>query len=130
MSFWKQLLYHRLPLPDQSMHLSVRPVILRYLLFSTGTGISCAAGTSRCLFALKTKHVLIHYCILLLFHNFSINTYCYNLPWYEFSTASKSFFGCHLQSATAWNFHSYNCHALNVVILNNLGQFLAIIHLI
>ena len=32
---------------------------------------------------LKTKHFLIHYCILLLFlfYSFPINTYRYNLPW-------------------------------------------------
>ena len=34
------------------------------------------------------------------------------------------------QSTTAWNFHSYNCHTLNVVVLNNLGQFITIIYLI
>ena len=63
-------------------------------------------------------------------YNFSVNTYRYNLPWYEFSTVLNRFFCCHLQAAAAWNLHSYNGHTLNVIILNNCSQLFTVIHLI
>lgn len=72
----------------------------------------------------------LNWWLLTLFHDFPINTYCYNLPWYEFSTSLKSFFGRNLQAATARDFHSDNSYTLNVVILNNSSQLFTIIHLI
>lgn len=72
----------------------------------------------------------LNWWLLTLLHDFPINTYCYNLPWYEFSTSLKSFFGRNLQAATARNFHSDNSYTLNAVILNNSSQFFTIIHLI
>lgn len=33
----------------------------------------------------------LNWWLLTLLHDFPVNTYCYNLPWYEFSTSLKSF---------------------------------------
>ena len=67
---------------------------------------------------------------LLLLDNFPVDTYRYNLPWNEFSAILKCFFCCHLKTAAAWNFHSYNCHTLNIVILDYRSQFFTVIYLI
>lgn len=72
----------------------------------------------------------LNWWLLTLLHDFPINTYCYNLPWYEFSTSLKGFFGRIFQASTARNFHSDNSYTLNVVILNNSSQLFTIIHLI
>lgn len=67
---------------------------------------------------------------LLLLDNFPVDTYRYNLPWNEFSAILKCFFCCHLKTAAAWNFHSYNCHTLNIVSLDYRSQFFTVIYLI
>ena len=54
----------------------------------------------------KTKHFLIHEHILLLVHDFSVNTNRYNLPGNKFSAVLKRFFCCHFETAAARNFHS------------------------
>ena len=68
--------------------------------------------------------------MLLLLHDFTVNTDGDDLPGDEFPAVLECFLGRHLQTAAAGNFHSYNGYALNVVTLNDCGQFFAVIHLV
>ena len=68
--------------------------------------------------------------LIRLVQDFSVNAYGDNLPRNEFSAVLKRSFCGHLKTAAAWNFHSDDGDALNVVALNNRRQLLAIVHLI
>ena len=64
--------------------------------------------------------------VFLLFHDFTVNADGDDLPGDEFAAVLKCFLGRHLQTAAAWNLHSYNGHALNVVVLKEQSVILLI----
>ena len=65
-----------------------------------------------------------------LIQNLSVNGNGHNLPRNEFTAVLNRSHSCMLQSATARNLHADNGHALNIVLLNDLSEFFAVVHII
>ena len=99
----------------------------RMVVGSAGGGHDFPAG--RCVF-LYEDYWIPAFMLIRLVQDFSVNAYGDNLPRNEFSTVLKRSFYGRLKTAAAWNFHSDDGDALNVVALNNRRQLLAIVHLI
>ena len=109
-------------------HLSVHPAILRCLPFSHRHRHFLCIPYIQVSATLKTKHLLLHSCMLLLLNDFTVNTDGDDLPGDEFPAVLKCFLGCHFQPPAAGNFHPCNRYALYFVIANNFSQLFGIVN--
>ena len=51
-----------------------------------------------------------------------------HLPWKKFSTGFHGIYGCILDSAAAWNFHTHDGNTLDIVLTDDFGELFAVIY--
>ena len=70
------------------------------------------------------------YILLFLLYYIAIKVYGYDLPWQEFATFLQCVFCCSLKTATAWDYHTHDGNAFDIVLSDDLGQFVCVICII
>ena len=51
-----------------------------------------------------------------------------HLPWKKFSAGFHGIYGCILDSAAAWNFHTHDGNTLDIVPTDDFGELFAVIY--